>query len=574
MTLPCPVRARARARVGCVVAGVLSGGMLLGLQAGCGVVPPIPVFQHVNERVSEGATEMLVSVSPQPATGKDPRVPRASERPGRAALQGDAFVGVGMSGGGARAANFGAAVLQQLETLGLMPRVTVLSSVSGGGLPTAWYALHGPSLTADNTAAWDGLHAAMRQDLRQEWQHTVLAPHHLLATFMSGLNRSDLMTEVFERRLFHGATFGDLGPVGPRKPVVLFNATDITREGVGFAFSEEEFSARNSRLDSFPIARAVMASGAFPGAFSSITLRNHPPRRPDGTTDARATYTHLMDGGPADNHGIDKLLQAARSAWQRSPARERFACLMVVVDAHVANHASERVIDRDLRNAPLDYLVDPNVFEAIDTLLVQRRTDSLARLGLAVPAGLRDRRPEPGRFHFAQAEGGLERLVWHYDRVVDFDLPVKDIDPQARAPRCRAWHIALNELRSITTGIPVDAAGVPDIAHPVQRHRAALWEAASRIKTDYRLVGPPACDALQLQGLLHRAAEVAVREDLPALDGVCQWLGQHVGQAAQATCLAGRRGARAPALPLRITADLDAVGTQLRCTAPASELRP
>ncbi len=545
-----------------------AGGLALACAlAGCGLLPPVPVFSDVNQRAAEAiaAAAMPSAQGPQPATTPTHApVPRATERPGVAALHGTMFVGLGISGGGSRAASFGAAALQELESLGLMQHVSVLSSVSGGGLPTAWYALHGPLLAGAQAEGWDTLRHAMAQDFRTEWQHSVLAPTALLATFLSGINRSDFMVEVFERRLFHGATFADLGAIGPRRPIVLFNATDITREGVGFAFSEEEFSARNSRLDSYPIARAVMASGAFPGAFSSITLRNHPPLRPDGSQAEEPSYTHLMDGGPADNHGIDKLLQTARSAWQRSPDRAAFACLFVIVDAHVTNHASARATDRDLRNAPLDYLVDPNVFEAIDTLLVQRRGDSLARLGIQVPGTTRDRRRPSGGFHYAQADGGPERLVTHYERVTDFDLPVQDIEPGARPPRCRAWHVALNEIPGITSGVRSDASGLLDPADPVLRHRATLWEGVSRIRTDYRLTGLPGCSAAQMQAQLYRAARVAVREDSRALQQVCSWLGAHAGAAEGAACLAAGLPPATPPLPLRVS--LAGSGTSVHST--------
>ena len=550
-----PAPAQPAPRPGCRRTWQIALGLALAhVLGGCGLVPPIPVFSHVNQRAAQALAAVTTTTEsdPQAASPAQPAVPRATERPGAAALRGNAFVGLGISGGGARAANFGAAAMQSLEALGLMPQVTVLSSVSGGGLPTAWYALHGHGLIGDKAEGWESLRQAMAQDFRREWQHSVLAPLALAATFLSGVNRSDFMVEVFERRLFHGATFADLGALGPRRPIVLFNATDITREGVGFAFSEEEFSARNSRLDSYPIARAVMASGAFPGAFSSITLRNHPPPRPDGTQSEDVSYTHLMDGGPADNHGIDKLLQTARTAWQRSPNRAAFACLFIVVDAHVTNHAAARAVDRDLRNAPLDYLVDPNVFEAIDTLLVQRRADSLARLGIQVPGTTRDRRRLPGGYHYAQADGGPERLVTHYPRVVDFDLPVQDIAPSAKAPRCRAWHVALNEIHGITSGVKADASGLLDPADPVLRHRATLWEGISRIRTDYRLDGAPGCSPAQLQAQLYSAARIALREDMASLQQVCSWLGAHQSAEAGAACLAAALPPVTPDLPLRV----------------------
>src|SRR5882672_8848104 len=50
------------------------------------------------------------------------------------------FVGIAMSGGGSRAANFSSAVLLQLDELGILPKAAAISSVSGSSLTNAYYA--------------------------------------------------------------------------------------------------------------------------------------------------------------------------------------------------------------------------------------------------------------------------------------------------------------------------------------------------------------------------------------------------------------------------------------------------
>jgi NTE family protein len=540
-------------------------GLLLFL-AGCSVLPSIPVFGQINERILDNVQQAVTAPSNQAAVASQPIVARAIERPGVAALRNNLFVGLGISGGGSRAANFATAVMQELETLGLMQQVTVMSSVSGGGLPAAWYGLHGSTLTADNTAGWQQMRTAMAFDFRSEWQHGVLAPHNLLATAVSGLNRSDIMIDVFDRRLFNGATFAALGAPGVRRPIVLFNATDITREGVGFAFSEESFNARNSRLDTYPIARAVMASGAFPGAFSSVALRNHAPRRPDGSISPDASFTHLMDGGPADNYGIDKLLQAARSGWEAG-----FGCLFIVIDSHITNHAGARANDRDLRKSPLDFLLDPNVFDAVDTLLAQRRSESLAKVGLKLQATERyiTRQSHGSRF-YAQAKGGVPRLVYRYAPTATFELPVSDLQSDASkpGPQCRTWHISLNELRSIASGVALDATGLPDIEDATLQNRALLWELVTRISTDYRLTGPASCSPSQLQQALVQSANEAVQSDALSRSAVCELVGKHASVpqcAAQSSAAAGVTIAET----VNVRPDAQALGTVVNCVAAA-----
>ena len=62
----------------------------------------------------------------------------------------ETVVGVSLSGGGSRAALFGAGGLEALGRLpapeggSVLERVSYLSSVSGGGLAAAYYALHKP----------------------------------------------------------------------------------------------------------------------------------------------------------------------------------------------------------------------------------------------------------------------------------------------------------------------------------------------------------------------------------------------------------------------------------------------
>src|SRR5919106_281021 len=51
------------------------------------------------------------------------------------------FLGIAMSGGGSRAANFAAASLLELEDLGILRNATAISSVSGSSLTAAYYGL-------------------------------------------------------------------------------------------------------------------------------------------------------------------------------------------------------------------------------------------------------------------------------------------------------------------------------------------------------------------------------------------------------------------------------------------------
>jgi predicted acylesterase/phospholipase RssA len=49
-------------------------------------------------------------------------------------------IGLALSGGGFRASIFHLGVIRRLEELGIMPEVSVISSVSGGSIIAAYYA--------------------------------------------------------------------------------------------------------------------------------------------------------------------------------------------------------------------------------------------------------------------------------------------------------------------------------------------------------------------------------------------------------------------------------------------------
>ena len=137
------------------------------------------------------------------------------------------------------------------------------------------------------------------------------------------------MTWVYDKLMFHGATFADLYRRG--RPQVSINASGISF-GSPFGFLPQTFDVICSDLASLPIARAVAASNGFPVLFGPITLRNYrepdcplPPHAWESTrgdlrrralienlyryADARQTpWIHLMDGGISDNLALRVLL--------------------------------------------------------------------------------------------------------------------------------------------------------------------------------------------------------------------------------------------------------------------------
>jgi len=452
-----------------------------------------------------------------------------------------AFVGVALSGGGSRAANFDAAVLQNLDEMGLLRYVTAISSVSGGGLTGAYYALHAPNVD------WPSARRLLASDFLGRWIAKNLYPQNIVSVAVTHEDRSDLMADVFDDVLFHGAKFGDLGPGGPGRPRWLANATNVGT-GSRFPFVEENFHGYlRSRLDTFPISEAVMASAAFPGVFNDVTLKRF--------LSGRARYTHLMDGGPTDNLGVESLLQAAteyqQSLSEKTPNGQAAPCFMFIVDAYPEPDHDPKDADADVRGV-VDHLVDTNFMDAFDILLSRRRLDMLQRIGLG-PGAAQNGRQAPQSYSEAQMiDNGMPYFLPHL-RVTTFDYPLdhsgyvwrgmipgdsEAIKPSSvdrgQAPaenyfRCMVWHINLSASSRITQyeGTPGAAPRVvhgPEAAYtPLHRQRDRLDFLVAHIDTNFHLTGPKGCKAERIQSALYAAAGVLTRQDYEATESVCQW---------------------------------------------------
>jgi NTE family protein len=309
---------------------------LLVLVSGLAACTTIPEFP--NQPLAVGAANR----PPASPIGPDPDAP---------------LILVAFSGGGSRAAALGLGVLDELATTGyragdkevpLIDRVKVVSSVSGGSVVAAWFGLAGPArldelkddfLKQDNMASL-------------EWQ--AADPITLARLAFSGYTRIDVLRDLLDRELFHGARFVALQR--PGAPLVVMNATDMESSEV-FAFTPQRFDDLCSDLDQLPISVGVAASAAFPVAFSPLSLRNYSyesckgaippagwikadlslpfPRYINLVEYKRARYAnalrngsdayrnehylHLLDGGLADNQGVQSLTEVLISP--HSPAQ-------------------------------------------------------------------------------------------------------------------------------------------------------------------------------------------------------------------------------------------------------------
>ena len=178
-------------------------------------------------------------------------------------------------------------------------------------------------------------------------QH-VRSPLNWPKLWSSYYGRSDLAADYYDELLFENKTFQDFSKL--KGPIIAINATDIAL-GSQFSFTERQFAPICSDLSSFPVSRAVTASSAVPGAFTSIILKNHAGtcdfQTPEWVTEAlhersgntrqyhlakqlssyldteQYSYIHLFDGGISDNLGIRLLINTTSSEsiiWKIQPS--------------------------------------------------------------------------------------------------------------------------------------------------------------------------------------------------------------------------------------------------------------
>jgi NTE family protein len=117
------------------------------------------------------------------------------------------FVGLAVSGGGSRSANFGMAALTELDALGMLQHVDAISAVSGGSIPSAYFAVRG----AEPDWAVEGRKVAAT-DFAAPLIGKLLNPFNLLATTWRNCSRRGCSAASAS----HSPSWGRAGRAGRR----------------------------------------------------------------------------------------------------------------------------------------------------------------------------------------------------------------------------------------------------------------------------------------------------------------------------------------------------------------------
>jgi len=241
------------------------------------------------------------------------------------------------SGGGTRAAALAYGVLEELrdttvviegQPRRLLDEIDVISSVSGGSFTSAYYGLHGDGIFEDFKDVF------LMNDIEGKLFRGLFNPYW----WFNNAGRSEMAVRLYDREVFHGATFADMQRDGP---LIVINASDLGY-GVRFSFVQEYFDLLCSDISSFPVVRAVTASSAVPLVFNPIVVENHHDCRAGGKPewmkaatkrlandhdmapvvkglesffeDEGRQYAHFVDGGITDNLGLRAVYEVVELA--------------------------------------------------------------------------------------------------------------------------------------------------------------------------------------------------------------------------------------------------------------------
>ncbi len=273
------------------------------------------------------------------------------------------FIGIGVSGGGSRAAVYGAAGLEALWEHGMIEHVTHLSSVSGGSIASSYFAANRPDCESgaseeERAACWRAFFAEFKKTMRHNFFRSMELRQFGKMRIGSNTRRATSLGESFDRVFLDEKTFGDLriddgnGATAPGQPILLVNASSyddarrfvfsnlcIPAEVGGSAAKTSSGSSPLARSElrartfsrpgcprgvpnDFPISLAVASSASFPG-IGPVTIE-----MPSTCEGGSPEWWHLGDGGIFDNSGVDTLEEVV--LWQRDDERKKLRRALIL----------------------------------------------------------------------------------------------------------------------------------------------------------------------------------------------------------------------------------------------------
>lgn len=160
-----------------------------------------------------------------------------------------------------------------VSDLTLLDTVDMISSVSGGSVAAANYVVNGRA----GYRRIEGKDGFLRHNGIADLLTGALNPVNAAYYLTTSASRIELLSTMFERTVVGRATFQNLQDRAPeRRPFLVLNAADMAT-GQRFPFTQHQLDLLCLDLRKVRVADAVAASAAFPVALTPLPLPNHSP---------------------------------------------------------------------------------------------------------------------------------------------------------------------------------------------------------------------------------------------------------------------------------------------------------
>jgi NTE family protein len=217
-------------------------------------------------------------------------------------------VGLSLSGGGYRATLFHLGAVRRLNELGILPKLTTVSSVSGGSILNAFLASRLPAPLTSGIADFDG---SASQPVR-EFCSRDIRRWLALEAVVPGTHNSSGLAKQYDQYLTSRKLLKDIFPT----PFHVFCTTDLAY-GVNWMFKRKQCGDYQAGFQDTPadwlLGTAVAASSCFPPVFKPLNLNLDPTKLKDGKVppspqrDKCIREITFSDGGVYDNLGLEPV---------------------------------------------------------------------------------------------------------------------------------------------------------------------------------------------------------------------------------------------------------------------------
>lgn len=320
----------------------------------------------------------------------------------------DVLVGLAVSGGGSRAALFAAGAFEAIGRLAIGPekrslleQVSYISSVSGGSMASAYFALKKPPrevrvLNADGEMSDDyqRFFKNFKESMAKDYEGPLLWRQLAYFRWFNPSWTARSLAETLSEQYLGDTNFTELGQREARgdSPRLLVNTT-LYNDGRRFLLSTlprndsqfdligkleqspQAITLQKPALDLMRVrwdslisvvpddlginvcparlAPAVAASMSFPPIIGPITL----------SVGDQSRYWHIGDGGLSDNTGAESLLMVFLKKLQQDPSRR---AIIIVIDSSFPFSVGGEVLDNRKEGFSLfnyDYSRIPSIME-------------------------------------------------------------------------------------------------------------------------------------------------------------------------------------------------------------------